>query len=75
MLITDSDTTAATLTWLFYELAKSPEQLKKLQAVIDSIPDIGDMIECGSVANVPYLDGVINEALRLHPAVLTPSLS
>ena len=64
-----SDTTAATLTWIFYELATHPQQLKKLQAVIDLIPENDGMIDCRSVANVAELDGVINEALRLHPAV------
>ena len=75
-----SDTTAATITGLVFELCKDQDALRKLQAEIDEfysekrngkknvVDDDGD----GSVAKyeglqgLKYLMGCINEALRLH---------
>lgn len=63
------DTTAGTLAWCFYELSKKPEIVKKLRQEIlaklgpDGIPTYGDLKE------MKYLMNVINETLRLYPAV------
>jgi cytochrome P450 len=59
-----------TLTYLFWELAKNPEWQDKLRRELRTqlagktaiVPDYND------VANLPVLDAVIQEALRLHPA-------
>lgn len=60
------DTTSTTLTFLFWELSRHQEvqdQLRReLDANIDSVPTILQ------VTDLPVLDAVINEALRLHPA-------
>jgi cytochrome P450 len=64
-----SDTTSATLTWLFYELCKNPGALAKLQAVVDKIAPGKAFLDAEDLTNCPHLDGVIHEALRLHPAV------
>ncbi|KIW05638.1 uncharacterized protein PV09_03509 [Verruconis gallopava] len=69
VIVAGSDTTAATLTWLFYELTKDPAQFKKLQKVVDDAVGDKDLLSCDDVANIPLLDGFINETLRLHPAV------
>jgi cytochrome P450 len=69
MVVAGSDTAAATLTWLTYELCKNPDKQKKLRQIIDQAAGDKTFLEATDVAEIPYLDGVINEALRLHPAV------
>ncbi|KAF2466583.1 cytochrome P450 [Lindgomyces ingoldianus] len=69
LVVAGSDTTAATLTWLFYELCKNLDVQKRLRKVVDDLAGEKAFLEVEDVANCPHLEGVINEALRLHPAV------
>ena len=63
------DTTAATLSWTFYELARNPQIFNKLREEIltalgnDGRPTYDDL------KSIKYLQFVINETLRLYPAV------
>ena len=66
-----SDTTALTLIFLFYYLAKDPKNLRKLQAELQTIGSVEDI---RALQTLPYLNGLINETLRLHPAVPTGGL-
>lgn len=62
------ETTAATLTWAFYLLAKAPWAEAALQAELDSV--LGDRIPTAEdVPNLPYARAVIEETLRLYPPV------
>eukprot|EP00924_Labyrinthula_sp_SR-Ha-C_P002638 augustus_masked-scaffold_13-processed-gene-2.11-mRNA-1 protein AED:0.82 eAED:0.82 QI:0/-1/0/1/-1/1/1/0/467 len=72
--IAGRDTTACTLTWLFYELTQNKDVQDKLLEEIkafkqgrgnDYVPSVSEL----SAENLPYLNGAIYEALRLHPAV------
>jgi tryprostatin B 6-hydroxylase len=68
IVVAGSDTTAATMTFLFYELARKPEEVKKLRDELRPLttnPDWGDL----DIKNAPHLNGAINESLRLHPPV------
>ena len=71
IVVAGSDTTAATLTCLFLQLATNPTVLKTLQAEIDDYYSSkgGLGFESTSLAKLPYLDAVVSETLRLHPAV------
>jgi len=64
-----SDTTHATLVWLIWELCKNPDVYHKLRKIIDETSPSKSFLEAEDVANIPYLEGAIYEALRLHPAV------
>lgn len=66
-----SDTVSATLSYLLYELCKNLTVQAKLRAAIDTIKPEKAHLDVEDVAECAYLDGVINETLRLHPA--TPS--
>ncbi|KAK3367744.1 putative cytochrome P450 [Podospora didyma] len=68
-IVGGSDTTAATLTFLFYHLANKPEEVKKLRAELEPLLDGKSRLEGKDVSKAPHLNGVIQEALRLHPAI------
>ena len=61
-----SDTVASTLISIFYHLADDPTQTMKLRAELDKVDNLQDSDELKSMA---HLNGMINEALRLHPAL------
>ena len=61
LLFAGHETTANTLSWLFYLLATHPEVCKKLKSRIDQI----DIYES---PKDEYFNAVISEAMRLYPA-------
>ncbi|KAH7152666.1 benzoate 4-monooxygenase cytochrome P450 [Dactylonectria macrodidyma] len=67
--VAGSDTTAASLTCLFFELALHPESFKELQKEIDTFLEGQEQFDTFSLSKLTYLDAVINETLRLHPPV------
>lgn len=68
-IVGGSDTTAATLTYLFYHLANDQSQVKKLREELEPLLDGKSILDQQNVSKAPHLDGVIQEALRLHPAI------
>lgn len=62
-----SDTTAPSLTLLFYFLARYPIHAEKIYEEIKGV----DRDSPAALATLPHLTGTINEAMRLLPAVLT----
>ncbi|SLM38928.1 Cytochrome P450, E-class, group I [Lasallia pustulata] len=62
-----SDTTSATLTHLFYELAKNPDHVLKLRDELASHLSSGSDLSHQQIKNLDHLNAVINETLRLYP--------
>jgi len=71
LLIAGYDTTGNTLSFLAYEMSKNEEIQKKLQDEIDeAFEESGEEFPDYSVIqNLPYLDMVVYETLRLHSPV------
>ncbi|KAL8651746.1 MAG: hypothetical protein Q9210_003077 [Variospora velana] len=67
IIIAGSDTVAPTLVFIFYELALHPHQQQKLYEEISAV-HVDDLL---TFRALPYLNGVINESLRIHPPVPT----
>ncbi|XXG94096.1 hypothetical protein Hte_000348 [Hypoxylon texense] len=69
VLLAGRDTTASTLSWTFYELGRHPEVVRRMRREIletvgpDRTPTYADL------KSMKYLQNVINETLRLYPAV------
>ncbi|XP_051801041.1 cytochrome P450 3A30-like [Acanthochromis polyacanthus] len=63
------ETTSSTLTFLAYNLAKNPDVMKKLQHEIDTTFPNQAPIQYQPLMQMEYLEGVINESLRLYPIV------
>lgn len=69
-----SDTTGISLGAALYYIYKNPESLAKLRQEIDdgqAAGQISDPVTFQEAQRIPYLQAVIKEALRLHPAVGT----
>uniref|UniRef100_A0A093XCF2 Tryprostatin B 6-hydroxylase n=1 Tax=Talaromyces marneffei PM1 TaxID=1077442 RepID=A0A093XCF2_TALMA len=64
-IVAGSDSTASTLTNLFYELAIAPEFTLLLQSEIDTVkePTYQDL------SRMKLLNAAIDETMRLHPAI------
>ncbi|KAF4463686.1 cytochrome P450 [Fusarium albosuccineum] len=69
IVVAGSDTTAASLTCLFLELATNHDQYKILQAEVDEYFSERQDLEQVALAKLPHLQACIDESLRLHPAV------
>lgn len=71
LTVAGSDTVSLTLIYIFYRLARHPEQLRKLQTELASLESISDFT---ALQHVQHLNGIINETMRLHPATLTGNI-
>lgn len=66
VLLAGRDTTAVTLSWLFYEISKQPKIVEKLRSEIEQhCPD--NMPTYENLKSMRYLNHTINETLRLYP--------
>jgi cytochrome P450 len=64
-LVAGSETTSNTLGFAIYSLLSHPEQLQKLYKEIDEVPSEGGPFKHEQLKNLPYLNAVINETLRV----------
>lgn len=69
--IAGSDTTAITDTFTLVLLLNHPKKLKILLAEIDSeFPSRYDSITYAKTQELPYLNAVLNESMRVMPIVV-----
>lgn len=69
-VIAGRDTTACTLSWMFYILATNPAVQEKLAAELDEkFAEGAPTFTSLSAGELPYLHGVLYETLRLYPPV------
>jgi len=70
-IIAGRDTTACTLTWLFYILSTHPEIQKRVQEEVDQKLPNGTVptLKLVKDSNMPLLNALIYETLRLYPPV------
>ncbi|KAK3686520.1 hypothetical protein LTR37_019728 [Vermiconidia calcicola] len=67
-----SDTTAASMRSIFYNLCRNGKARRKLLDEIDEADkkgELSDPVTFAEAQNLKYLQAVIKEALRMHPAV------
>lgn len=69
ILLAGRDTTAATLSWTFLELARRPAVVQKLRREILDMIGENTPPTYENLKDMKYLTYVINETLRLYPAV------
>lgn len=70
LIVAGSDTTATTITYALYHLAKDKSLAKKLRDELEK-NNIRNDESCSvlNLAPLEYLNGFINETLRMHPPV------
>uniref|UniRef100_A0A1L8E458 Putative cytochrome n=1 Tax=Nyssomyia neivai TaxID=330878 RepID=A0A1L8E458_9DIPT len=65
------ETSAIVMDWLFYELARNTRVQEKLRGIIeDEMKKSGGTFTFETLSDLPYLDQVLNETLRLNPPIL-----
>ncbi|KAJ6160293.1 hypothetical protein N7470_003689 [Penicillium chermesinum] len=69
IIVAGSDTTASTLTYTFYLLAQNAAHQHKLRDELAAIVEEDGSFSFKALQNADHLNGVINEALRLYPAI------
>jgi cytochrome P450 len=69
VIVAGSDTSSSALTHLLYHLALEPYIAPKLREELITICTPGSETEARDIQDAKYLNGVINEALHLHPPV------
>jgi cytochrome P450 len=69
VLLAGRDTTAATLSWTFYELAHYPKAWAKLRQEVLDVVGPTRQPTYDDIKNLKYVTHTLNEALRLYPAV------
>ena len=67
MLLAGEDTTANSLAWTLYFMARHPEIQERMRAEIEAVTGGGELALFAQTRDLPYTDAVINEAMRLKP--------
>lgn len=64
-----TDTTSISLSAVIYHLWRNPRYLERLR---EKLKGVSDPITYEQAKKIPYLEAVIKEALRVHPAAGLP---
>lgn len=67
MITAGMDTTSISVEWAMAELVKNPRVQRKAQEELDRVIGSSRVMNETDFSNLPYLQCVVKEALRLHP--------
>lgn len=68
LVVAGSETTASTLAAITYHMLSEPESLARLKAELKTVmPTSTELPDAAKLDGLPYLNAVIQEALRLYP--------
>ncbi|KAE8694235.1 CYP706 protein [Hibiscus syriacus] len=68
MLIAGTDTVPTTVEWAMTELLRHPDKMTKLVQELDTVIGDQNILEECHLPGLIYLNAVVKETLRLHPA-------
>lgn len=69
LFIAGSDSIGQTTQWTMAEIMNDTNILERLKEEIDCVVGKSRLIQETDLPNLPYLQGVVKEGLRLHPPV------
>uniref|UniRef100_A0A7N0SW96 Cytochrome P450 n=1 Tax=Kalanchoe fedtschenkoi TaxID=63787 RepID=A0A7N0SW96_KALFE len=77
LLAAGTESASTTVEWAMAELMKNPEMMKTATEELDRVIGRDRWVEEEDMPNLPYLDAILKETFRLHPAsaFLPPHLS
>ncbi|KAI3760589.1 hypothetical protein L1987_50986 [Smallanthus sonchifolius] len=64
-----TDTSSITIEWALAELINHPNMMKKAVDEIDQVVGKNRLLQESDIRNLPYLQAIVKESLRLHPVV------
>ncbi|PHU05565.1 Cytochrome P450 76A1 [Capsicum chinense] len=67
MFLAGSETTSSIIEWALTELLRHPEAMDKVKTEISRVVGPKRKFEESDIDNLPYMQAVIKESLRLHP--------
>ncbi|PIN02943.1 Cytochrome P450 CYP2 subfamily [Handroanthus impetiginosus] len=72
-----TETSAVTVEWVISNLLKKPEIFKKATEELDLVVGKNKWVDEKDIPNLPYIDAIVKETMRLHPVVpmLVPRLA
>ncbi|KAH7514060.1 hypothetical protein FEM48_Zijuj11G0048400 [Ziziphus jujuba var. spinosa] len=69
LFVAGTDTTASTFQWAMAELLRKPQILSRARGELEQIVGKRNPVEEADIARLPYLQAIVKETFRLHPAV------
>lgn len=63
------ETISTTLEWSMAELLNNPEVMSKGRAELEQVIGKGNQVKESDITRLPYLQAIVKETLRLHPAL------
>ncbi|KAH9626801.1 hypothetical protein KSS87_001960 [Heliosperma pusillum] len=72
LIIAGTDTTSNTFEWAMAELIHNPNKLKILQTELQKTVGKGNSVQECHITELPYLQAIVKETLRLHPPAPIP---
>ncbi|TVU39566.1 hypothetical protein EJB05_12992 [Eragrostis curvula] len=72
-----TDTSAVVVEWAMSELLRNPKHLTKATEELDRVIGHDRLVQEGDIPNLPYVEAIVKETMRLHPVtpMLAPRLS
>ncbi|XP_057438725.1 3,9-dihydroxypterocarpan 6A-monooxygenase-like [Lotus japonicus] len=67
IFLAGTDTSSVALQWAMAEIMNNPRILNKLKAEIDAVVGASTLVKESDIPNLPYLQAIVKEVLRLHP--------
>nr|XP_043620052.1 cytochrome P450 93A3-like [Erigeron canadensis] len=67
LFVAGTDTSALTIEWCLAELINHPRIMDKAVEEIDRVVGKSRLLEESDIPNLPYLQAIVKEGLRLHP--------
>ncbi|KAF7814026.1 cytochrome P450 71A1-like [Senna tora] len=69
LLAGGTDTSTVTLEWAISELLRKPEIIQEAREELDRVIGKERWVEEQDIPNLPYINAIVKETMRLHPVV------